>query len=341
MPWACLFPKNGKGNLVDLYADWRDKHHTWWFKKWFRKPRRKLVKKGGGMKPFTLYHVFPEAFAALQQPLVDIIVKAAKPDRIFLLGASAFSPQKRKHLSAIGPHRPAYFPLLCTDPAAGPCQGKELHEWQDKIENHCRALLPVTTMVLQRARFEEWLTEGHPFATAVQQQAVVLYHSGTAPLPEAAPARPGATGQGEEKQWREGLEKAEEFLTGSELYRLRKQYTLAAFMLHQSAEQALRILLERGTGYYANTHSIERLLLYASLVSYQLPDLFPRQTEREKRLFTLLQKAYIDTRYKEYKINEEELVCLTGKVRRIHEIVCNVGKRTFHTPVSGLLKENF
>jgi hypothetical protein len=39
-----LFPTNGKRKMVDLYADWRDKHHTWWFKKWFRKPRRKLSK---------------------------------------------------------------------------------------------------------------------------------------------------------------------------------------------------------------------------------------------------------------------------------------------------------
>ena len=37
-----LFPRNGKRKMVDLYADWRDKHHSYWFKKWFRKPRRKL-----------------------------------------------------------------------------------------------------------------------------------------------------------------------------------------------------------------------------------------------------------------------------------------------------------
>ncbi|WP_341838599.1 hypothetical protein WJU16_12300 [Chitinophaga pollutisoli] len=40
-----LFPKDGKMKLIDLYANWRDKHHTYWFKKWFRKPRRKLSKK--------------------------------------------------------------------------------------------------------------------------------------------------------------------------------------------------------------------------------------------------------------------------------------------------------
>jgi hypothetical protein len=40
-----LFPHNGSGKMVDLYSNWRDKHQTYWFKKWFRKPRRKLLKK--------------------------------------------------------------------------------------------------------------------------------------------------------------------------------------------------------------------------------------------------------------------------------------------------------
>ncbi|NCI46711.1 hypothetical protein [Sediminibacterium soli] len=39
-----LFPKEGKSKLVDKYANWRDKHYKYWFKKWFRKPRRKLQK---------------------------------------------------------------------------------------------------------------------------------------------------------------------------------------------------------------------------------------------------------------------------------------------------------
>ncbi|HVY73550.1 MAG TPA: hypothetical protein VG890_01905 [Puia sp.] len=40
-----LFPRNGKSKLIDLYANWRDKHEAYWFKKWFRKPRRKLSDK--------------------------------------------------------------------------------------------------------------------------------------------------------------------------------------------------------------------------------------------------------------------------------------------------------
>jgi hypothetical protein len=53
-----------------------------------------------------------------------------------------------------------------------------------------------------------------------------------------------------------------------------------------------------------------------------LPDVFSQKTEEDKRLFNLLQKAYISTRYKEdYKISADDLVCLTEKVRCIHEIL--------------------
>lgn len=40
-----------------------------------------------------------------------------------------------------------------------------------------------------------------------------------------------------EKPLTEELTKAKEFLAGSELYRIRKQRAMAAFMLHQPAEQ--------------------------------------------------------------------------------------------------------
>lgn len=40
-----LFPSDGNMKLIDLYSNWRKKHQTYWFKKWFHKPRRKLSKR--------------------------------------------------------------------------------------------------------------------------------------------------------------------------------------------------------------------------------------------------------------------------------------------------------
>lgn len=76
--------------------------------------------------------------------------------------------------------------------------------------------------------------------------------------------------------------------------------------------------------------SMDRLLRYAGFVSYQLPDIFPQKTEEEKLLFSLFQKAYTGTRYKEdYRISTDDLLCITEKVRLIHKILSDAGKTIF------------
>lgn len=285
------------------------------------------------MKPFSIYHLCRDAFTFLQQPLVDCIVKAAKPEMIFLLGASLYRRRSESIFNVSAPtlrHIADCFLLVLIRDLSD----KEPYEWQDKIENHCKKIVPVTVIVLQYTIFEEWLKAGHQFACTVWQSAALIYESGNSS--HAIPNNTSAetTGEDGEHFYTEGLAKAREFLAGSELFRARKQYSMAAFMLHQSAEQALRTLLQTATGYHINTHNIDRLIRCASLASYRLPDIFPQRTDQEKRLFTLLQRAYTDTRYTTaYSISNDDLIYLTEKVRHIHEILSNVGKGIFSTTV--------
>ena len=39
-----LLPTNANNDLVELYTNWRHKHHTHWFNQWFAMPRRGLSK---------------------------------------------------------------------------------------------------------------------------------------------------------------------------------------------------------------------------------------------------------------------------------------------------------
>lgn len=288
------------------------------------------------MKPFSIYHLCRDAFAFLQQPLIDCIVKAAKPEMIFLLGASLYRRRSESIFKVSAPtlrHIADCFLLVLIRDLSG----KEPYEWQDKIENHCKKITPVTVIVLQYSTFEEWLKAGHRFACTVWQSAALIYKSGSSSHAIPENVRTGTTGGDGECFYREGLTKAREFLAGSELFRVRKQYAMAAFMLHQSAEQALRTLLQTATGYHVNTHSIDRLIRFASLVSYRLPDIFPQRTDQEKRLFSLLQRAYADTRYTAvYSISNDDLVSLTERIKEIHEILFDVGKGIFSTPLSAV-----
>ena len=36
-----LWPTESKMKMIDLHAKWRDKYLSYWFKKWYRQPRRK------------------------------------------------------------------------------------------------------------------------------------------------------------------------------------------------------------------------------------------------------------------------------------------------------------
>ena len=273
------------------------------------------------MKPFTIYHSLTQSGLGQQEKLVSLILELIQPDRIYLLGASLYRRRSESIFCTTAPtsqHYSDYYFLILI----GSTHNRPLSEWQDKIEQHCGSLMPVTVIVLETSTFNEWLSSGHQFARTVMQVSTPVFEADNIQISSTGDFDPETENIALEKQYREGLDKAREFLAGAELFRVRKQNKLAAFMLHQSAEQALRTLLKIGTGFHSCTHNIDRLIRYASMVSYQLPDVFPRKTENEKRLFSLLQKAYIDSRYKEdYIIQFQDLILLTERVNQILDLI--------------------
>ena len=277
------------------------------------------------MKPIDPQQLTNGAFASLQERLVSAIIGLVKPDFIFLLGTSVC---ERRTESIFSSPEPPYqylsdcFLLIVIQDLAN----KEPHDWQEKIEQHCQNVAPITTIVLQSFTFEEWLKAGHCFGTRVWQLAPRIYDAGNTAWTVTAVSI-SQSSEELKKRYMAGLNKAKEFLAGAELFRIRKQSSMAAFMLHQSAEQALKAFLNIRMELYANTHNISRLLKYASLASHRILSVFPQNTEEEKYLFNLLQKAYSDARYKdEYKAGMSELMRLTEKVKSIHEILSEICK---------------
>lgn len=192
---------------------------------------------------------------------------------------------------------------------------------QDKIENNLHAFLPVTVIVLSCARFQGWLLNGHPFACSVAQKGFLLYQKDASLLPQATAVDEEAVQKEATQLFLQTERKVRELLAGAELYTVRVQHGLAAFLLHQAAEQTLRTMLIIHTGLRLNTHNLDKLLRCCTMFCPDLHDVFPRRSEGDKRLFGLLQKAYIDARYSgNYRIRFEELTTLTGKVKQLQEL---------------------
>lgn len=285
------------------------------------------------MRPFTIWHLMQQSVTNQQQQLVSLIQELIDPDMIYLLGASLLRRRSESIFCTTAPtsqHSSDYFFLILVSKL----NDKTVYQWQDQIEQHISTVIPVTTIVLETATFKEWLSDNRFFAAKVYHCSVCLYDTGNINL--IPPKEDGLKKEAEHKMLREtysnGLNKTENFLASAEILRVSKQNNMAAFMLHQAAEQALRTMLRTGTGFHSSTHNLERLIRYASMVSYQLPDIFSNKTEKEKRLFNLLKRAYRDTRYtKDYSITTNELLLLTDKVKKIKLLLVDVEKSLFNT----------
>lgn len=271
------------------------------------------------MKTTSAYQGFLMQHGEQMESLQQQILKHSVAKRIYLLG---LTHQRKRTESLFSVHGVSaswishYYVLLLVERS----NNYTLCSVQDKIENNLQHITPVTAIVLYLDEFIQWLLNGHPFANAVCQKAQLIYEdNGILPIPKEV-------NEQEQKKEIETLytqtaSKLESFLAGAELYKIRKEYKLAAFMLHQAAEQSLRAMLIINTGLKINTHSIDKLFRYNSMFCYQLPELFPRNNEKEKRLYTLLNKAYIHARYKDdYSITHEELTTLTEKLKRIKQL---------------------
>ncbi|MBN8861416.1 MAG: HEPN domain-containing protein [Sphingobacteriales bacterium] len=285
----------------------------------------------------TPIHQHTAAFAAYHLAIVDRIVKAAAPDSIFLLGLK-IQQTKADSIFHSTLNSSAFIADVWLLVLLRNFDNKSRQEWQDKIEAHCNMLVPATTIVLQEAVFREEAENGNSFACTVLRSADRIYSVADIKYPEVVLSGPDT--QETNSLLSAGISKAREFLAGAELYRLRKQYNLSAFMLHQSAEQSLLALLLVAMGFRANTHNVERLLRYGSFLSGALTEIFLSHREEDKKLIKLLQKAYIDTRYgKEYIIQYSDLVQLTEKVMRIADIAASTGKQILNTLTSTLQYE--
>lgn len=75
------------------------------------------------------------------------------------------------------------------------------------------------------------------------------------------------------------------------------------------------------TGYKPKTFYLEKLDRQACQLDYRFKTIFPRKSTEEERLFQLLKKAYIDSRYTlDYKVAKEDLEYLSERVKKLREL---------------------
>lgn len=170
--------------------------------------------------------------------------------------------------------------------------------------------------------FNYALTKAHYFETEIKRDGVILHDSGTYKLARRRKLDYTEIRDRAQKYFEDKFGRALSFLIDVPHPAGRKDYKQASFYLHQSAENFLRTIPMAFILYGHKSHDLSELMNAAKKHTTEIFKAFPRDTEEEKRLFDLLQRAYIESRYNpDFEITKEDIDALIPKVGQLRDIV--------------------
>ncbi|WAC15168.1 HEPN domain-containing protein [Dyadobacter pollutisoli] len=164
------------------------------------------------------------------------------------------------------------------------------------------------------------------FFVDILREGIMLFDSGKFKLSEPKDMNPEERQKKAKDQFEPWFSSANEFLDiDADL--AKSHFKKAAFLLHQATERYYAAILLVFTDYKPKIHDIEKLGNQVEKLHSAFGTVFPKNTPEEKRLFELLQKAYIDSRYNmNYKIEKAELEYLSERVKLLKDLterICN------------------
>ena len=171
------------------------------------------------------------------------------------------------------------------------------------------------------------IEENYYFFVDIAAEGVLLYDTGRYQLAKPGAITPATQSQKAQEDFEYWFEKGHKFYEHFEFDLQKRYYSEGAFHLHQATEAYYSAILLVHTDYKPRGHNIHWLGKQAIGINERFREVFPMRTKRERALFRLLKKAYIDSRYrKDYAITAEELQYLSKRVlllRALTEELCD------------------
>lgn len=181
---------------------------------------------------------------------------------------------------------------------------------------------PVSIIVHALREVNSTLRQGRYFFVDIARDGIALYELDSEPL-----ASPGQLSP--EVAWRmaceylaDRLPHAKAFAEGGTFFISKGKYKEAAFLLHQSIEQAYATALLVLTNYSPASHNLRFLRGLAEDRAGELIGVWPEDQQRFVAWFNVLNEAYVKARYSpHYSISREALDWL---VKRSEDLISKV-----------------
>lgn len=159
------------------------------------------------------------------------------------------------------------------------------------------------------------------FYTDIKREGIMLYNSGRYKLARRRKLNYREIKELAEEYYNDRFERANSFLRSARYSYKDQDYKIASFHLHQACENYYNSIILTFTLYSPKEHSLITLSGRAKTHTLESSEAFPRDTEEEKRLFDLLQDAYVQARYNlHFRVTKEDIEALIPKVERLRDI---------------------
>jgi predicted nucleotidyltransferase/HEPN domain-containing protein len=184
---------------------------------------------------------------------------------------------------------------------------------------------PVNFIVHSLHEVNDGLAHGRVFFMEVAKDGIALYEADDRELAIPKPKTPKQALDAARGYFEEWMPNGVAFLKGFHFYLAEGDPKRAAFLLHQATESLYQGLMLTLTFYTPYNHNIAFLRSLAEGLDSRLHGVWPETNRSERAMFQKLKEAYTKARYsKHYRISEEELNWLGGRVEELGRVVHRV-----------------
>ncbi|WP_420603473.1 HEPN domain-containing protein [Flagellimonas sp.] len=202
---------------------------------------------------------------------------------------------------------------------------KQKFRIEDKIKAELvvtgKVTTPVSLIFHGIKQLNASLAMGNYFFKDIKEEGIVLYDSQKFKLAHPKKLTAEQYQQKAQEYLDQWLKNGNNALEKFEFSFEKNMLNEAAFDLHQATERYYTTILLVFTDYRPKDHNLETLGIKVEMCDKRFA-VFPKTTDKEKHLFELLKRAYIDARYKmdEYEITKTELEYLADKVGQLKQL---------------------
>jgi len=277
----------------------------------------------------TTYNHLPQEKQTELNRVIVVIKEKLPAQLIILFGSYARGQQVSDKYVENGityEYQSDYDILVVMDSESQAIAKETEKRWKQKIKTVAPKNTPLNIIFHGIEYLNAEIEQGNYFFTDILKDGVLLYDSGKHKLASPLSLNEKQRREKAKMYFEMWFKDANDFFEDFERNFNLQKYKHASFMLHQATERFFMTVLLVYIDYKPKIHDLDQLNRMVCKLDSRFKSVFPRTNAEEERLFNLLKRAYIDSRYKlDYEIERGDLEWLSlrvGVLRGLTENCC-------------------